>query len=420
VRKGHEPFATYISYNLLKNDQGQPQGILAIVRDISSQKKLETQLQKIQKIEAIGTLAGGIAHNFNNLLMGIQGNASLMLLDMEKEHPHFKMLKSIENLVQTGAKLTGQLLGYAREGRYEVKPLNVNQIVKETAETFAMTKKEIRVRLDLDQNILGTMADQGQIEQVLLNLYVNAADAMPMGGELFLQTKNVMDEEMTGRGYTVKPGTYAMIFVRDTGTGMDENILERIFDPFFTTKGLGRGTGLGLASVYGIVKSHGGYIDVQSQKGKGTTFRIYLPASAEKAIEEKKTASKILKGTETILLVDDEEQILDVAKMMLKQLGYRVLTAKSGHDAVACLMENIKRIDLVILDMVMPDMSGSETFDRLKEAMPKLKVLLSSGYSIDGRATEILKRGCDGFIQKPFDLMSLSGKIREILDRNIT
>jgi PAS domain S-box-containing protein len=398
-------------------ESGSFSGTLAVFTDISDRKRAEAQLQQMQKLEAVGTLAGGIAHNFNNLLMGIQGNASLVLLDMEKEHPHFKMLKNIENLVQTGAKLTGQLLGYAREGRYEVKPLQVNRIVKETSETFGMTKKEIKVYLELDKNLRSTLADQGQIEQVLLNLFVNAADAMALGGDLFLETKNVTDKEMAGRGYKIKTGEYVMILVRDTGGGMDENILERIFDPFFTTKGLGRGTGMGLASVYGIVKSHNGYIDVQSHKGKGTTFRIYLPAVDDKIVEKKKFAFQIVQGNETVLLVDDEEQILDVGKMMLSKLGYHILKAQSGHEAIQILKSNRHKIDLVILDMIMPDMSGSETFDRLKEIIPEQKVLLASGYSIDGKATDILKRGCDGFIQKPFDLKTLSNKVREILDK---
>ncbi|RPI74465.1 MAG: PAS domain S-box protein, partial [Desulfobacteraceae bacterium] len=220
---------------ILKN--GSFTGTLAVFTDISDRKRTEAQLQQMQKLEAVGTLAGGIAHNFNNLLMGIQGNASLMLLEMEKEHPHFRMLKNIENIVQSGAKLTGQLLGYAREGRYEVKPLNVNRIAKETAETFGMTRKEIKIYLELDDHLRNTLADQGQIEQVLLNLFINAADAMAAGGDLFLETKNVTDKEITGRGYKIKAGDYVMIRIRDTGVGMDESILERIFDPFFTTKG---------------------------------------------------------------------------------------------------------------------------------------------------------------------------------------
>jgi CheY-like chemotaxis protein len=248
---------------------------------------------------------------------------------------------------------------------------------------------------------------------------------------------NVTDKDMRSKPYDAKPGDYVLLTVRDTGTGMDKKTQEKIFDPFFTTKGMGRGTGLGLASVYGIVKAHGGYIDVESKKGHGTTFTIYLPASSEKeVIEEKVLPKKILKGKESILLVDDEDIIIDVGEEMLKALGYKVLLAKSGKEAIEIVskahrakskeQEGKERHapsamppapDMVLLDMIMPDMGGGETYDRMKEINPDIKVLLSSGYSIDGQATEIIKRGCDGFIQKPFDVQGLSQRIRKILDR---
>jgi CheY-like chemotaxis protein len=328
------------------------------------------------------------------------------------------MLKIIEKQVLSGSKLTYQLLGYAREGGYEIKPLSLNQLIMETSDTFAMTKKEIGVHRELAKDLFGINADQDQIEQILLNLYVNAADAMPGGGDLFLKTMNVTHKDMRGKPYEAKSGNYALLTVRDTGTGMDKRTQEKIFDPFFTTKGMGRGTGLGLASVYGIVKAHGGYIDVDSEKGKGTTFTIYLPASSEKeVIKEEQLPEKILKGKETILLVDDEDIVLDVGKEMLDALGYSVLFAKSGKDAIELYKANKDKIHLVLLDMIMPGIGGGEAYDKMKEINPDIKVLLSSGYSIDGQATEILKRGCDGFIQKPFNLKQLSQRIRKILDR---
>jgi signal transduction histidine kinase/CheY-like chemotaxis protein len=378
--------------------------------------QLEAQFQHAQKMEALGTLASGIAHNFNNILMGIQGYASLMLMDIDSAHPHYKRLKGIEQQVQSGSNLTKQLLGYAREGRYEVKTININDIVKETSDTFAMTKKDISVHLALAEDLNVIKADQGQLRQTLLNLYVNAADAMPRGGDLFLKSLNVTDLDMKGKPYTPKPGNYVLLTITDTGTGMDNKTIERIFDPFFTTKGMSKGTGLGLASVYGIVKAHGGYIDVDSQKGHGTTFSIYLPASDIEGTKEKELVTEVLKGKEGILLVDDEDVIIDVGHEILKTLGYEVHVARSGREAIDAYEANQDKIDMVILDMVMPDMGGGEAYDTLKRINPDIKVLLSSGYSLNGQAAEILQRGCNGFIQKPFNVTQLSQKLREILE----
>jgi len=405
-----------ISGSRYNDHEGNPAGMLVVLRDTSERKNLEAFLQQAQRMEAIGTLAGGIAHNFNNLLMGIQGNASLMLLETDPTHPHHENLKSIEKQVQSGSKLTRQLLGYASEGRYEVRPISLNQVVKETADTFGTTKKEMRVHLELAEELHGIKADQGQIEQVLWNLFINAAEAVRGSGDLFLKTMNVTHKDMRGKPYDVKPGDYVLLTVRDTGIGMDKKTMEHIFDPFFTTKGLGKGTGLGLASVYGIIKAHGGYIDVDSKKGGGTTFSIYLSAWGKAISGAVKTHEQVIDGRETILLVDDEAMVLDVGAKMLKKLGYTVLEAPGGREAVEIYKGNKDEINLVILDMIMPDMGGGETYDRMKELNPKVRVLLSSGYSIEGQAKEILERGCDAFIQKPFKMQELSGRIREILD----
>jgi len=389
-----------------------------ICDDITEQQNLEAQLLQAQKMEAVGTLAGGIAHNFNNLLMSIQGNTSLMLLDTNTTHPHYERLTTIEKSVQSGSKLTSQLLGYARGGRYEVKPISINHIIKETSATFAMTRKDITLHHDLASTLAGVKADRGQIEQAILNIYVNAAEAMPHGGKLCITTRNIPHTEITGKSYTIKLGTYILLTIRDTGIGMDKHTQAKVFDPFFTTKGLAKGTGLGLASVYGIMKAHGGYIDVESKKGHGTTFFLYLPASKETIGEEIHPAAPIETGKETILLVDDEEIILDVGEALLTSLGYTVLIAQGGHEAIDTLRSSLSSSppDLVILDMIMPGMGGGETYDRMKEIHPTIKVLLSSGYSIDGQATEILKRGCNGFIQKPFTLGEISKAIREVVD----
>jgi signal transduction histidine kinase/ActR/RegA family two-component response regulator len=378
--------------------------------------KLEAQFQHAQKMEALGTLASGIAHNFNNILMGIQGYTSLMLMDIDNSHPHYKRLRGIEQQVQSGSTLTKQLLGYAREGKYEVKPITLNQMVKEASATFAMTKKDITVHLDLAKDLHVIKADQGQIRQTLMNLYVNAADAMPRGGDLFLKTANVTDRDMKAKPHALKPGNYVLLTITDTGTGMDKNTMERIFDPFFTTKGMSEGTGLGLASVYGIIKAHGGYIDVDSEKGHGTTFSICLPASDMEGEKQKELATELLKGKEGVLLVDDENVIIDVGQEILQALGYKVYVARNGREAIDTYKANKDKIDMVILDIVMPDMGGGEAYDIMKKINPDIKVLLSSGYSIDGQAAEILKRGCNGFIPKPFNITQLSQKLREILE----
>ena len=391
--------------------------IITTFLDMTERKRLESQLQQAYKMEAIGTLAGGIAHDFNNLLMGILGSTSLMLFNIKSNHPHYESLKNIEKHVQSGAKLTKQLLGIARGGKYEVKPTDLNKLLEKTSEMFTRTSKDIRVYIKYQTDIWPVEVDQSQIEQVLLNLYVNAWQAMPNGGDLYLQSENVFLDEDDVRLLSLKPGKCVRLSITDTGVGMDEATTQRIFDPFFTTKEMGRGTGLGLASVYGIIKNHDGIIDVYSKKGEGTTFTIYLPASDKQIIEEKETSREVLKGVEMVLLVDDEDSIVDVGEEILHMTGYQVLAARSGKEAINIYQKNQATIDIVILDMIMPEMGGEETYDTLKEINPKVKVLLSSGYSIDGKAKEILEKGCDGFIQKPFTVEELSQKIREILDK---
>ena len=406
-----------ISASRYDDHEGNPIGILAILRNISESKRLEAQLRYFDRIKAIGTLAGGIAHDFNNLMMGMLGNLSMVLFDIDSTHPHYEKLKTIDKHIQSGSKLTGQLLAYARKGTYEVRPISLNQLVKDTSDTFGRTKKEIRIHTELAEDLLAVKADEVQIEQVLINLYINAAHAMPDGGNLFLKTMNSTHKEMKGKPYVPIPGNYVLLKVVDQGTGIDKKIIDRIFEPFFTTKQMGRGTGLGLASVYGIIKSHGGYIDVDSKKGHGTTFSVFLPASDESIQQNLNISEQIIKGSEIILLVDDEKLVLDVGVQLLEKLGYDVLEAKSGKKAISVYKEKKDKIDLVILDVIMPEMTGEETFYKLKKINPKVKTLLSSGYTINRKATEMMEKGCNGFIQKPFSMEALSQKIREILDK---
>ncbi len=381
--------------------------------DMTERKRLTAQLLQAQKMESVGTLAGGIAHDFNNLLMGIQGITSLMMLDFGSSHPLQERLKMIQDQVVSGADLTRQLLGFARGGRYEIKPTNINEIIQKTAEIFARTRKEIAVYRKFERDLWTIEVDQGQMEQVFMNLYVNAWQAMPKGGSITIETQNCVLDAHDRLAQLEKPGRYVKVSVIDTGIGMDEKTRERIFDPFFTTKAIGRRTGLGLAMVYGIVKGHRGIIHVNSEPGQGTEFHLWLPASDKDVAEETASFDALLTGTETILLVDDEQMVLEVSKEMLESLGYRVYAAGSGQEAIAVYLEKQAEIDLVVLDMIMSGISGGETFDRLRAINPGVGVLLSSGYSINGQAQEIMDRGCRGFLQKPFNLAGLSRKVRE-------
>ena len=388
-----------------------------IIRDITKRKKMEEELLRVHKLESIGVLAGGIAHDFNNILMGIDGYVFLMLKDIHPSHPHYDRLQSITKQVQSGAKLTSQLLGYARKGKYEVKPLNLDRLIEESSEAFGRTRKEITVSRFLCRDRITIKADWGQMEQILLNLYINAADAMPNGGSLILKTTHRTHEEMSHKVYEPRPGRYVELMVTDTGEGIDKDDMERIFDPFFTTKEMGRGTGLGLASVYGIIKAHNGYIDVESEKGEGTTFKIYLPLSEEKVLKVEESAEEVIKGNGTILFIDDEEIVRDACKHMLEAIDYRVLTAGNGKEALEIYKEYSSRIDIILLDMIMPGMNGGEVYDRITGINPDAKIILVTGYSIDGQATAILERGCDGFIQKPFRLKDLHKKIIKVLKK---
>ncbi len=424
IRKDGSRIWTEVAVTHLLNEEGIPIGIIGLTRDISERKRmemekkdLETQLEMADRIKAVGTLAGGIAHDFNNLLMGIQGNASLVLMDIGADHRHYERLRNIEEYVQKGSDLTMQLLGYARGGKYEVKPTELGEFIRKSSLMFERTKKEIKIVRENQPGLWTVEVDQGQMEQVLLNLYVNAWQAMPFGGDLFIRTENVLLDEEHEVRYGIKAGRYVKISITDTGTGMDEETKKHIFEPFFTTREFARGTGLGLASAYGIVKNHGGVINVQSKKGEGTTFFIYLPASDRKPIEESGLPEEILPGGETILLVDDEDMILDVGVHMLESLGYTVITAHSGDEAIKIYRRNNREIDLVILDMIMPGMGGGQTFEELRKISPNVCVLLSSGYSLGAQAREIIEKGCSGFIQKPFSLKTLSLKLREILDK---
>jgi len=390
--------------------------IIFVLHDISEQRRLEEARQKLeeqlfqsQKMDAIGQLASGVAHDFNNILSGIQGNTSLIMMDYNADHLHYQRLSRIEENVKRGAKLTRQLLGFARGGKYEIKTLDVNELVRKNAQLFTETKKEIEADFQLQDNVYPVEADAGQIDQVLLNIYINAGHAMPGGGNLYIQTANVTLPEKDASAFEIPPGDYVRIAITDTGTGMDQATLKRIFEPFFTTKARQGGTGLGLASAYGIIRNHGGAIKAQSELGYGATFIIYLPASAKQvSADAQGDPDGLVSGSGVILLVDDEPLILDTASEMLQMLGYTVYRAPNGQEAVSIYMARHETIDLVILDMILPGMNGAQILKLLKDINPDVRVILSSGYSMQGDARDVMDMGCTGFIQKPYTFAEIS------------
>jgi two-component system cell cycle sensor histidine kinase/response regulator CckA len=426
VRDSGEARSVKISANRFR-DSSEKERIVSQVSDITDQLRaenekqhLEAQLMHAQKMEAIGTLAGGIAHDFNNILMGIQGYLSLMRLGNEsgdsKDGQYEKYIQGIEDNVMSAANLTEQLLGFARKGKYTLRLTCLNDIIERSTHMFMRTKKEITLHKRCREGIWNVEVDQGQIEQVLINLYLNAWHAMPEGGDLYIQTENVVLSDSHCQPFEVEGGNYVKLSVTDSGIGMDQDTIGRIFEPFFTTKEIGKGTGLGLASAYGIVKNHKGIIRVYSEQGHGTTFVIYLPASQAEEKEEKDVDYTITKGTEQILLVDDEEGPIQVEKLMLKELGYRVMTAESGREAIDIYAEHTDTVDLIALDMIMPEMNGRATYEELRKINPDVRVLLVSGYSLNKQVEELLDLGCKGFIQKPFDIIELSRTLRDVFD----
>ncbi|MBF0528411.1 MAG: PAS domain S-box protein [Deltaproteobacteria bacterium] len=384
------------------------------------EKKLQAQLVHAQKMESIGRLAGGVSHDFNNLLQAISGYTSLLLMNKTKTDSEYRRLKAIEKAIERAAQLVKQLLLFSRKVETERRPLYLNQEVENASGLLERTiPKMINIEFHPGSPLWMIQADPVQIEQILLNLGGNAADAMPDGGKLIIETGNItLGEESAGNYLGATPGNYVLLTVTDTGQGIGQEAIPHIFDPFFTTKEIGKGTGLGLASVYGIVKGHGGYINCYSEIGQGTTFKIYLPAIEQKEITSDSSSEEQLPigGTETILLVDDETSIRDSASTGLKRFGYKVITATSGEEALEIFIAQRDKVKLVLLDIGMPGMGGYRCLQEILLVDPSAKILISSGYSADGRMKNTLKAGAAGYVGKPYQLNDLLYKIRAVLD----
>jgi PAS domain S-box-containing protein len=417
-RKDGKHITVIETITAVRDGSGNVVACRGIQRDVTEQKKLQQQLLQAQKMESIGTLAGGIAHDFNNLLAGILGYASFMKSKMNQDDPFFAYADTIEKSSMRAAELTSQLLAFARGGKYDIKSINLNGVVEETLTILDRTlDKSVEIEVNLDSQLPTVEADSGQLQQVLMNLCVNASDAMPSGGRMVIETAT---EEISGERARMliglKKGKYVLLSVADTGFGMDEQTKKRIFEPFYTTKEEGRGTGLGLSMVYGVVKNHNGYIDVHSEPRQGSIFNIYLPISGKPELERLPEQEAPRGGDETVLVVDDEESFRLFARDTLESNGYHVLLAIDGQKAIDIYNERNGIIDLVILDMVMPKMGGHETFQRIRADDPDVKVLLSTGYSQEGKAKEIIDSGIKGFIQKPYTMDALLSEVRRVLD----
>jgi PAS domain S-box-containing protein len=404
----------------LRNQDDEVLAALSITRDITEQRRLGEELRQAQKMEAVGRLAGGIAHDFNNLLTVINGYGELMLSDLRPDHPLRPALEEIHRAGERAAELTRRLLAFSRKQMLQPKVLDLNQVVADTEQMLRrLIGEDIAIEMRLDPEIGRVKVDPGQLSQVIVNLAVNARDAMPEGGRLTLETGNAfLNSAYTRENPGVAPGAYARLTIRDTGTGMGPEVLDHIFEPFFTTKGPGKGTGLGLPMVYGTIKQSGGHIEVETAPGRGTTFHIYLPlhreASAAGAPED--GSSDLPRGAETVLVVEDEEGVRDFARRVLERCGYRVLEAASGAEALGIAAGHPGTIDLLATDVVMPGANGRVLAEQLSGVRPDLKVLYISGYADE----EVLRRGVAeagaAFLPKPFTPAALASKVREVLD----
>ena len=400
------------------NENGKLLYYEGTMEDITNRKHLESQLFQSQKMEAIGTLAGGVAHDFNNILTAIMGFSSLLQMDMREDDPKRAFVDQILISSEKAANLTHSLLAFSRKQEITLKPLDINNCVKETSKLLKrLLTEDIELKKRLSKKTLIIMGDATQIDQILINLAVNAHDAMPTGGTLSIETEMViLDDEFIGMHGYGEPGKYVLLSVSDTGIGMDEATKARIFDPFFTTKEIGKGTGLGLSTVYGIVKQHNGYITVYSEHGHGTTFRIYLPSVDIEKEQKASPVHNMKKGSETILMAEDDPGIRNFTREILQRYGYTIIEAADGEEAVSIFMENRNRIDLIILDVVMPGKNGKEVYDEIVKTSPDMKFIFTSGYTGDVILDKGIMEDTVNFISKPLLPDELLKMVRDVLD----
>ncbi len=407
----------YLTLAWLRDISGEVIGTVGVSIDITEHRELEDQLRHSQKLEAVGTLAGGVAHDFNNLLAGAIGYLSIIAGELPEDSPLLPEIAAVDKLLWRGSDLTRSLLEFSRKGAYQPRPLDINRVIKEVLALIERTAgKNIELKPYLSLNIPSVFGDPGQIHQVIMNLCLNACEAMPAGGVLTIVTGNAeLDERFFRIHPDLKRGLYVQISIADNGSGIKEVIRERIFEPFFSTKDDKTGVGLGLSVVSGIVERHGGSIKTESEVGKGSCFQIYLPATEEKERDASPESIVDPGGGETIMIVDDNPDFLEVMMIPLRKLGYRIITARSGFEAVEILKAGDSEIDIVILDIIMKGLSGSETFYKLRELKPDLPVILCTGYSHNSTTDKLLASGASNFIQKPFSIEALTAKIRGVL-----
>ncbi len=391
---------------------------LIICEDVTEARKQETQLQHAQKMEAIGSMAGGVAHDVNNILMGIQGYVSLMLLETPPSNKNYEKLKAIEAQIGSGSDLTEQLLECARGGRFEPKTIELNAFLAACNASFGRNRKDIQISEKFSTYVWAVEADTAQLDQAFQNIFSTAAKLSDGQGTLLLKTDNIMLDQSHVSMHGIKSGPYVRISLNVPGAHIDESVRAQLFSPSAVLKDAGQKSGMGLASAYGIIKSHSGIIDVVSDQATGTVFHVYLPASSKTPHKKKQESptARTSSGNETILLVDDEKVITDVTGAMLSTLGYEVIVASDGEEAVSIYQNRGKHIDLVIMDVVMPGMGGGEAIDLIREINPSVKVILCSGYSMSGAVKAIMDKGVHTFLKKPFKMDDFSHKIREVLE----
>jgi PAS domain S-box-containing protein len=420
-KKNGEPIDLETSSTIKEDEKGVLLGMEGILRDVTESKNLEAQLRHSQKMEAVGSLAGGIAHDFNNILNVIMGYGTMVYDSIEDDSHVKEQMNEMLIAADRAAILTKRLLVFSRKNVVEVKPVNINALILGMRKMLdRLIIENIDFRLDLSDSPLIGLADAGLIEQVLMNLVVNAKDAMQEGGRLTIGTgvEEINNDYVAVYGYG-KPGRYALITVADTGHGIDAETQKKIFEPFFTTKGIGEGTGLGLAITYGIIKQHGGYINVFSELGQGTVFKIYLPLCEEAAYPDMKTDATVTVkgGNETVLVAEDDASLRNVTRIILESFGYTVISAEDGEDAITKFMENRERIGLALIDLIMPKKNGKEAGEAMRRVSPRIKILYESGYSMDIIKTDEMTEAGVDFIHKPFQPRNLLLKMRELLDR---